>query len=311
MAAENAIKTGLAYALVTPARNEGEHIEDTIRSVIAQTIRPVRWVIVSDGSTDQTADIAARYCRQQDWITLVQRRVDEPRDFAAKVRAFDAGYAQLAKVRYDIIGNLDADITFGDDYFSFLLERFLDNPSLGVAGTPFVQDGMRYDYRFTSINHVSGACQLFRSECFEAIGGYTPVRGGGIDWIAVTTARMKGWQTRTFPEKVCFHARKMGTATNGVLSAIFRHGRKDYRLGGHPEWQVFRAAYQMTKKPFIIGGILLLLGYVYASIMGDERPVSRELMAFNRREQMERLRAILGRAIVTLRRRCSRMGARG
>ena len=116
-----------------------------------------------------------------------------------------------------------------------------DNPKLGVAGTPFVEDGKHYDYRFTNIEHVSGACQLFRRKCFEEIGGYIPIKGGGIDWMAVTTARMKGWKTRTFTEKTCLHHRKIGTGdSNTLIAAGSSMGRKDYFLGDHPLWEIFR-----------------------------------------------------------------------
>jgi hypothetical protein len=131
---------------------------------------------------------------------------------------------------------------------------------------------------------------LFRRKCFEEIGGYIPIKGGGIDWIAVTTARMNDWKTRTFTEKKCFHHRKIGTGSSKSLLAIFKHGQKDYYLGGHPLWQVFRAFYQFTRKPYIVGGLLLFLGYIWAFITRMERPVSKELMEFHRREQMERLR---------------------
>ncbi len=163
-----------------------------------------------------------------------------------------------------------------------------------MAGTPFVEDGSHYDYRFTNIEHVSGACQLFRRECFEEIGGYVPIAGGGIDWTAVTTARMKGWQTRTFAEKTCMHHRPMGTGSSkGRLRALFRHGQKDYALGGHPLWQLFRGAYQMTRRPFVVGGGALLAGYFWALAARRERPISDELVRFNRSEQMARLKAAL------------------
>ena len=119
---------------------------------------------------------------------------------------------------------------------------------------------MSYDYRFVSIEHVSGACQLFRRECFESIGGYTPVKGGGIDLIAVVTARMKGWQTRTFPEKTSFHHRNMGSAKHGPLATRFKDGEKDYVLGGSPAWEVFRGFYQMRKRPYVLGAGALLAG---------------------------------------------------
>jgi GT2 family glycosyltransferase len=280
----------LSYVLITPARNEADHIGNTIESVIGQTRLPARWIIVSDGSTDGTDDVIREYGRRQEWIGFV--RMDEHRDrqFAAKVQAFNAGYKALGETPYDIIGNLDADITFGRGYFQFLMGKFEADPMLGVAGTPFVDDGVQYDYRFTNIEHVSGACQMFRRECFEQIGGYVPIKGGGIDWTAVTTARMKGWRTRTFTEEVCYHHRKIGTGNGTSMGAWFRQGRKDYFLGGHPLWQFFRMLYQMKRRPYGIGGLLIFAGYLWAGLTGTERPIGRDLMAFHRREQMSRLK---------------------
>jgi biofilm PGA synthesis N-glycosyltransferase PgaC len=283
----------LAYVLITPARDEEATIEKCIQAVAAQTMLPKRWVVVSDGSTDRTDEIVCGCCRCYNWLRLIRVAEREGRHFGAKVRAFNAGLNAVGGLRYDVIGNLDADITFGEDYFEFLMGRFLQDPLLGVVGTPFVEDGSQYDYRFTSIEHVSGACQLFRRECFEQIGGYVPIEGGGIDWTAVTTARMKGWRTRTFPERVCYHHRKIGTGGSGSLSTWFRRGKKDYFLGGHPLWQLLRGCYQMTRRPFLIGGLLLLSGYLWGWISKAARPVSGELMAFHRKEQMSRLRRFL------------------
>jgi poly-beta-1,6-N-acetyl-D-glucosamine synthase len=280
----------LTYVLITPARNEARLIAATIESVIAQTMRPLKWVIVSDGSTDGTDAIVTQYAEMHPWIELVRRPEHAERHFGAKVRSFNAGRGALPDAGYDVVGNLDADITFEKDYFEFLLGRFAEDPRLGVVGTPFVEGDVRYDYRFASIEHVSGACQLFRRECFEDIGGYVPVPGGGIDWIAVTTARMKGWKTRTFLEKVCHHHRPMGTAAAGTFRALYRLGRKDYYLGGHPLWQLFRASFQMSRKPYVIGGVLLMAGYLGGMIRRISRPVSPELLRFHRREQMRRLR---------------------
>ena len=284
------MKTHLKYVLITPARNEEAYIEKTIQSVISQTVLPEKWVIVSDGSTDHTDEIVKQHIAENAWIELIRMPEHRDRTFAAKVHCFNAGYEKLKNVKYDIIGNLDADISFKEDYFEFLLGKFAEIPELGVSGTPFVEDSSHYDYRFTNIEHVSGACQLFRRECFKGIGGYIPIKGGGIDWTAVTTARMKGWKTRTFTEKVCFHHKKMGTGNTSALMTSFKQGYKDYFLGGHPLWQLFRTVYQMSKKPYIIGGLLLFFGYNWAYISRVERPVSQELMKFHRKEQMQRLK---------------------
>ncbi|MDT8366714.1 MAG: glycosyltransferase family 2 protein [bacterium] len=282
----------LKYVLITPARNEEAFIGNTISSVVAQNCLPEKYVVVSDGSTDKTDEIVRSFAEKYKWIQLVKLPEERERNFAAKVGSFNAGCAALEGIDYDIVGNLDADITFGEDYFQFLLEKFDDDPELGVAGTPFVEDGEHYDYRFTNIEHVSGACQLFRRQCFEEIGGYVPIKGGGIDWTAVTTARMKGWRTRTFTEKICYHHRKIGTGSNNKIVAWFKHGQKDYFLGGHPLWQLFRGFFQMKSRPFILGGLGLHLGYLWAFITRVERPVSPELIRFHRKEQMSRLKRI-------------------
>jgi poly-beta-1,6-N-acetyl-D-glucosamine synthase len=284
----------LKYALITPARNEEAFIGQTIQSVLSQTVLPLRWIIVSDGSTDCTDRIVGEYVKDKPWLELIRMPEHRDRTFAAKAHCFNAAYERLDGVPYDIIGNLDADISFEPDYFAYLLGKFAANPKLGVAGTPFVEGSVQYDYRVTNIEHVSGACQLFRRECFEQIGGYVPIRAGGIDWIAVTTARMKGWQTRTFTEMTCLHHRKMGTGTASGIQTPFRHGMKDYYLGGHPLWQLFRSAYQATRKPYLIGGVMLLAGFGWAALKGVEKPVSKELTAFHQMEQMQRLKRVIG-----------------
>ncbi len=292
-------ETPLRLALITPARNEEAYLEGTIRSVVAQTVRPVRWIIVSDGSTDRTDAIVRAAAAVHPWIELLRLPEHRDRQFAAKANAFNAGYARLAGTGYDVVGNLDADITFEAGYLEFLLRRFAENPRLGVAGTPFVEDANRpgqhtYAHRFAQLEHVSGACQLFRRECFEAVGGYVPVKGGSVDWIAVTTARMKGWETRTFPEKFSLHHRTLGTGTDNRLMVRFRYGQKAYFTGGHPLWELLRGCFQMRERPWIIGGLFFEGGFLWALVTRMSRPVSRELIAFHRAEQMARLKRLLG-----------------
>lgn len=290
----------LSYALVTPARNEEAYLDGTIRAVTAQTVRPARWVIVSDGSTDRTDDIVRRHAANHSFIELVRMPERRDRQFAAKAHAFNAGFAKLKDGTYDVVGNLDADITFEPDYFEFLLGKFAANPKLGVAGTPFVEDSANpgdhtYGHDFANLKHVSGACQLFRKTCFDQVGGYVPVKGGAIDWIAVTTARMRGWETRTFTEKHCLHHRKLGTGTDRPLMVRFRYGQKAYYVGGHPVWESLRGVFQMREKPVVLGGVWFLSGFYWAAVTRMHRPVTRELMAFHRSEQMARLRQSFGR----------------
>jgi biofilm PGA synthesis N-glycosyltransferase PgaC len=284
------------YIIITPARNEADFIEFTIKSMVAQTARPLRWVIVSDGSTDKTEEIVERYLPENPWIELVKMPPRQERHFAGKVIAFNAGLERVKSLPYGFIGSLDADISFDPEYFDFLLNKLAGDMRLGLVGTPFVGESDRmYNYKFTNIEHVSGACQFFRRKCFEEIGGYVPIKAGGIDYVMVISARMKGWKTRTFLDKQCFHHRGMGTAQNGPLQARFRNGIKDNAFGNHPLWELSRVAYQLTQPPRLVGGLMLGAGYFWAQITRAKRPVSKDLVAFVRREQMERLQAIVFR----------------
>lgn len=278
------------YVLITPARNEASFIELTIGSVLAQSERPIRWVIVSDGSTDGTDGIVQRYTFTHPWIELVRLTERAERNFAGKVLAINAGLSCVSGLPYEVVACLDADITFDPGYFSFLLEKIASCPALGVVGTPYKETTSEmYDYRYVGAEHVSGACQVFRRACFEAIGGYTPVRGGAIDTIATTTARMMGWKTHSFTERACFHHRVVGTAEHGRLSARFVLGQRDYAIGNHPLWEFFRCVYQATKRPFVMRGLAVGAGYAWALLRHESRPVSRELVQFRRNEQMHRL----------------------
>ena len=284
----------MKYVLITAARNEASFIKKTLDSVVTQTVLPERWIIVDDGSTDSTAEIVESYAKSHPWIQLLRRPRRVDRNFAGKVQAVTAGLDQARSLEFEIIGNLDADISFEPDYMEFLLQRLSEDGELGVAGTPFTQDGGYDSARdsFEGDNYVAGPCQLFRYRCFQEIGGYVPNPAGGVDWIAVMTARMKGWKVRAFPEKRFHHYRTLGTAGRGTLGALFSYGEKDYYLGGSPVWQLFRVAYRMGKKPVLLGGLALLFGYVWAALRRVNRVVSPELMRFHRHEQMKKLRAV-------------------
>jgi glycosyltransferase involved in cell wall biosynthesis len=284
----------MKYVLISPARNEERFITQTLDSVVAQTCLPERWVIVDDGSTDQTAKMVEGYAKRYPWIELVRRVQDPDRNFASKAQAVNSGFERVNSFSFDVVGNLDADVSFEPDYMEFIMQKFSEDPELGLAGTPFIQDG-NYDSSkdsFEGENYVAGPCQLFRRECFQEIGGYVPNRAGGVDWIAAMTTRMKGWKVRSFPEKRFHHHRTLGTAGRGPLRALFSYGEKDYYLGGSGVWELFRVLYRMTKKPFFVGGCALLFGYCWAALRRTKRAVTPELMHFHRREQMKKLRAV-------------------
>lgn len=286
------------YVLVTPARNEEDFIAATMRSVIAQTYRPKRWVVVDDGSTDRTGAIVDELAAPHDWIEVVHVPQRSERHFGAKANAFKAGFERLRAMDFDLVANLDADITLPPDYFAILIPRFTEDSRLGVAGTPYIEDESRpdrhtYAHDGANLEHVSGACQVFRRACFEEIGGYVPIKGGAIDWVAVTTARMKGWRTRTFTDRVSVHHRKIGTGSHNLLMARFHYGRKAYYVGGHPAWEMLRGVNQMRSSPAVIGGMSFIGGYLWAAATRMPRLVPPDLMAFHRQEQMARLKRVL------------------
>lgn len=284
--------------IVTAARNEAAYITSTLEAVVSQTVHPLLWVIVSDGSTDATDAIVDTYAREHAFIRLLRMPERRERHFGGKAHAFNTGLASMKALTYDAVVNLDADVSFGPGYFEFLLRKLADDPARGVVGTAFEDRSLKYDYRFVSIEHVSGPCQVFRRKCLEDIGGYSPSRCGGVDDIAVITARMKGWKTRTFTEITYQHNREMGSEGHSAVAVRLRAGALDYALGSHPVFEVLRAIYQMTRRPFAVGGLTLFAGYVWAMIRRVPRPVSRDFVAFRRREQMRRVRAlVMGRTL--------------
>ncbi|HEY3760393.1 MAG TPA: glycosyltransferase family 2 protein [Verrucomicrobiae bacterium] len=283
----------MKYVLITAARNEESFIRRTLKSVTSQTQRPERWVIVDDGSTDNTAAVIEDYAAGFPWITLIRRGNRLHRHFGGKADAINAGFQSLEAVPFDVVGNVDADVSFDPDFMEFLMQKFDADPQLGVAGTPYLEgdfDSARDS--FEGEKYVAGQVQLFRRACFKEIGGYTKSPSGGVDWIAVMTARMRGWRTRSFDEKRFVHHRLMSSAERGVFAAYYSYGQKDYYLGGSPLWQIFRVGYRLAKKPFLIGGFAVMLGYCSAALSRTHRPISVELMRFHRHHQMLKLKNI-------------------
>lgn len=282
------------YVLITPARNEEALIDKLLESVTRQTLLPLRWVIVNDGSTDRTAEIVSGYLARYPWIEMVTLPEHRDRSFAGKVHAFNAGWDTVKGLDYEVIANLDSDVSFDPDYCEFLIGKFGQDSSLGVAGTIFYEEGYSSETdSYSGRNHVSGGCQFFRRQCFDEVGGYVPNPAGGVDWIAVTTARMKGWRTCSYREKSFFHYRSLGTAERSFLAAAFSYGEKDYYLGNHPLWELIRILYRSTRKPYVLKGAAVAAGYLSAAIRQIKRPVSHELMQFHRREEMLKLKNIV------------------
>lgn len=280
------------YVLMTAARNEEGYIGRTLESVAGQSILPVRWVVVDDGSSDRTAEIVEAFGKKHPYVTLQRRQPAAERTFAAKAGALRQAYASLAGLGYDFVGSLDADVTFGGRYYETMLERFRNSPRLGLAGgLIWDETGGKLVMHTISLNSVAGAVQMFRRQCYEEIGGYFPARAGGIDTIAEVSARMHGWEVRTFPEVQVVHHRVMGTASRGVLAAAWRAGIKDYRLGYHPLFYLAMCLYRVVDRPWVIGSALRLCAYAWMSLRAAPRDAPQAVVSYMQAEQMARLRA--------------------
>jgi len=285
------------YILITPSRNEEKFIENTIQSVLAQTILPKRWVIVSDGSTDRTDEIVVRYAKDNTFIVFLQTGSGVERNFGSKVHAFRAGYQQLGETDYRFIGNLDADVTIGPNYYARVMQCFHENPRLGIAGGLICElIGDHFVAQRNSENSVAGAVQVFRRKCYEEIGGYTPLPFGGIDSAAEIMARMRGWEVRTFPDLPVYHHRRVASGGKGLVRTKLRHGMGHYSLGYHPLFELLRCGYRMVDRPYILGGVLMAAGYFWALTTRQERGIPKEVVRYLRSEQT---RAIYRRYLKT------------
>lgn len=282
------------YVIITPAHNESALIGQTAQSVAAQTVRPLKWVVVNDASTDRTREIIESQASRHAFIEVVNLERAAGRHFGNKVRAFNAGLERVKGLDFQFVGNLDADITLEPTYFADILKRFADNPKLGLAGgMVHTTVGDQFVSQSVALDSVAGAVQLFRRECFEKIGGYRPMPGGGIDSAAEIASRMHGWETRTFPELRTLEHRFTGTANASPLGASVKLGRRMYSLGYSPIFFCLRSFYRAFQPPVLLGAGALLYGYFSDALRRRPQAVAPEVVQFLRKEQHSKLKRML------------------
>jgi hypothetical protein len=277
------------YVLLTSAYNEEAHIEQTIRSVIAQLVRPRIWVIVSDGSTDRTDEIVQRYAANHSFIHFIRREKDQNRGFASKVFALRTGLQSAPLETTQFIGHLDADVSLEPTYFRDLLENFAEDPTLGIAGGWYFEmtgNELR-PAPGSSPRSIPGGIQMFRRECYQDIRGLLPIEYGGEDWYAEIMARKCGWRVRSFSGLKVYHRRETGTA-GSKLRYCYRQGFMAFALGSHPIFEIAKVARRVLWRPYILGAFSRLLGFFVAHFSAT-RMVSPEFVAFLREEQIGRL----------------------
>ncbi len=280
--------------LLTAAYNEEKFIGTTIDSIISQTVRPKKWVIVSDGSTDRTDSIVQGYAGKYGFIRLHQVTEKHARNFAAQVNAINMGYDLVKKLDFDFIGNVDADVSFEPTYYERLLEKFTENENLGIGGGYIHEEkkGVFCSRAGNSERSVAHAVQLFRRACFLSVGGYVPLPYGGPDWLAEIMARKKGWDIQSFPELPVRHYRPTSSA-GGILKGRFRQGLMDYSMGCDPSFEFLKCLSRLRGRPLIAGAVARFVGFLWAWCRHEKRAIPQDVINFLREEQKGRVRSLL------------------
>jgi glycosyltransferase involved in cell wall biosynthesis len=277
-----------SYVLITPARNEEAYIEKTIQSVISQSVKPLEWIIINDGSTDKTREIIEKYVEKYNWIKIIERPDEGHRPGVGVVEAFYTGYSQIENKDFDYIVKLDGDLSFEPFYFEKLFQKFKENPRLGMAsGKTYVPEGKRLVLERCPDYHVRGASKVYKKECFKQIGGLSATLGW--DTIDELKAQMKGWETRSYKDLVLLHYKRIGLRQKGITKGWFLGGQRFYYIGYHPIFIIAKGIYRMFDKPYIIGGLAIIFGYFKALLRKEKQINDKEMIRFLRKQQLRRL----------------------
>lgn len=288
------------YCLISPVRNEADYMRRTLDSVIAQTVPPDLWVIVDDGSTDETPAILADYAARVPFIRIVTRADRGHRAVGGGViEAFKAGLATVGDVRHEFLCKLDMDLILPPAYFETLMAEMGADPRLGsVSGKAYYPGPTNADARFDSeliseaiADDVSvGASKFYRRACFDAIGGLVQsVMWDGVDCYK---ARMHGWRVRSIdrPELRFIHLRPMGSSDRGILIGRQRHGRGHWYMGSSPVFVLATALYRLRFAPVVTGSLAMLWGYAKAGLTRQPRIVDPAFRRYLRRYQWAMMR---------------------
>jgi len=288
MAATHTSGESTRYAIITPVRDEENRIEATIECVCDQTIRPAEWVIVDDGSSDRTGEIAERYAVQHSWIRVVHRANRGFRKSGGGVmEAFYDGYHSLQLKDWEFLVKLDGDLSFAPEYFECCFAHFRRNHELGIGGGEIQHNvGGQLKAEQNPRFHVRGATKIYRRACWEAIGGLWPA--SGWDTIDEVKANMTGWKTYVFPELHLLHHRFTGME-EGLFRDRVKHGVACYVSGYHPLFVAASCMSRLSTKPRVLGSIGMLYGFLKSHITRPPRPNDQRYIAYIRGQQLRRL----------------------
>lgn len=287
--------------VISPVRDEAKFVSNTLEAMVAQTVRPQEWLFVDDGSTDDTRMIVESYSARFPWIRIISR---ENRGFrqlgSGVVAAFNYGRENLVSKEYRFIAKLDGDMSFPPKYIEVMLARLEDEPQLAaVSGKVFrpEKNGLVEEYMIDEM--VAGQFKLYKRDAFESIGGFTQtILWDGID---VHRCRIKGYSTLSFhhPEARLVHHRLMGSSDSSVYKGRVRLGRGIWFMGYHPLYAFASAVFRMREKPYVVGGVLIFLSYLYAAVRREPQFEDREFVRALRQWQLGRIRSLISRRDAT------------
>jgi biofilm PGA synthesis N-glycosyltransferase PgaC len=289
------------WVAITPCRDEASYARRCIESVLGQTARPTLWVIVDDGSTDDTRSILNEYAAREPWIRVVRRDDRGARSVGpGVVDAFYAGLDTVGLSEYEYVCKLDLDVVLPPEYFERLIARMEADSRLGTcSGKPYVLN-MRSGHlnRERTGDEMSvGATKFYRRECFTEIGGL--VRGVMWDAIDCHRARMLGWRAESVDEAGLrfLHMRPMGSSQKSMIEGRLRWGRGQWFLGTGIAWILVSGLYRMAGPPLLVGGTCIIAGYLAAAVCGAPRYEDRRFRHWLR--GYHRLCLILGKRRAT------------
>jgi glycosyltransferase involved in cell wall biosynthesis len=288
------------YILLTAAKNEEAYIEGVIASVLRQTVLPLAWFIMDDGSSDRTASIIERLAIEHPFIHLESSGSRGGRNFGSKDKAIMAAYRLSNSLDYDFVALVDADTVLEqDNYYESILEEFDRNPRLGVAGGLIYERvrGRWVPRPGNSEDSVSGVA-IFRRRCFDQIGGYTPMPYGGSDWLIQLDAKMAGWEIMTRPDLPILHCRPTSSA-GGIWRGTFRAGLMDASFGSDPIFELFKCGRRIMHRPFFLGGFVRFCGFLWWKLTAREPLIATEKAIFLREEQRAKLQRWMSRCGVS------------
>jgi poly-beta-1,6-N-acetyl-D-glucosamine synthase len=276
------------YVVITPVRDEEVHIRLTLECVVAQTILPAEWIIVNDGSTDNTGKIIDEYADRYTWIHPVHRNNRGFRKSGGGVvEAFDDGYKHIKSTDWDFIVKLDGDLSFDPEYFENCFEYFERDPELGIGGGLIchVVDGQR-EVEACPKFHVRGATKIYRRACWDAIGGFWPAPGW--DTMDEVKANRLKWKTLSFSDQYLTHHRLTGSA-DGLWGGYVKNGRANYICGYHPLFMITKCVRRLIHRPYIVASAALFYGFVSGYVKRIPQSDDRETIQYLRHQQIGRL----------------------